>query len=208
MCPPDDNTHEDLSEEARQSQREEQDQDRERMKTGRHGLVIVNTGKGKGKSTAAFGTLMRAWGRDFDVSVIQFIKRETGNWGEVRAAEKMNIEWLASGKGFTWTSDDIDRDEAKAQHGWDLARERIVAPAEELDIVLLDEFTYVLHYNWLDFEDVRQALDDRPDSRHVIITGRNASDQLIEYADLVTEMNAVKHPYQDQDIRAQPGIEY
>lgn len=186
----------------------EQAEDRKKKKTGRHGLVIVNTGKGKGKSTAAFGTMTRAWGRDFDISVVQFIKHATGNWGERRAAEKMDIEWVASGQGFTWTSEDHAEDEARAKHGWKLARERILAPEDQLDMVLLDEFTYVMHYGWLDFEEVRPVLEKRPPSRHVIITGRHAGEDLITYADLVTEMNNIKHPYQDQDIRAQPGIEY
>ncbi len=197
-----------LSEDRRDKKRREQDRDRERMKTGRHGLVIVNTGKGKGKSTAAFGTLMRAWGRGLDVSVVQFIKRETGNWGEVRAADKMDIEWQASGEGFTWTSDDIDEDEAKARNGWEMARERLLADDEGPDLLLLDEFTYVLYYGWMSFDEVKPVLEQRPDDRHVILTGRNAPDELLEYADLVTEMKAVKHPYRDQNIRAQPGIEY
>jgi cob(I)alamin adenosyltransferase len=171
-----------------------------------HGLLIINTGDGKGKSTAAFGTLLRAWGRGLHVCVIQFIKAETGKWGEVRAAEKLGIEWHASGDGFTWRSKNADDTIACARHGWELAQEKITSG--NYDLILLDEFTYPLKYGWLDLAEVLAWLQaNRPPALHLIITGRYAPAGLVECADLVTEMNAIKHPYQ-QGIHGQPGIEF
>ncbi len=170
------------------------------------GLLIVNTGDGKGKSTAAFGTLLRAWGRGMKVCVIQFIKSETGKWGEVKAAQKMGVEWLTTGDGFTWLSKDMDETTARALHGWELAQEKIASG--NYDLILLDEFTYPLHYGWLDTAEVLNWLkENRPPSLHLIITGRSAPEALIQAADLVTEMKLVKHPY-EQGIKAQAGIEF
>ena len=150
----------------------------------RQGLLIVNTGNGKGKSTAAFGTLLRAWGRGLRVCVIQFIKAETGTWGEVRAAEKLGIEWHISGDGFTWRSKDVDETIARAQHGWELAQAKMVCG--EYDLIVLDESTYLLNYGWLDLAEVLAWLQaNRPPTLHLIITGRNAPAELIEYADRV-----------------------
>lgn len=172
----------------------------------RRGLVIVNTGDGKGKSTAAFGLLLRAWGRGLRVCVIQFIKAETGQWGEVKSARKMGIEWHSTGDGFTWTSKDMDETAARAVRGWELAQEKI--RSGEYDVILLDEFTYPLKFDWLDTARVIQWLrENRPAALHLVITGRDAPDALIDYADLVTEMRPVKHPF-EQGIRAQPGIEF
>lgn len=176
------------------------------MPTQPKGLLIVNTGSGKGKSTAAFGTLLRAWGRGMRVCVIQFIKAETGRWGEVRAAEKLGIEWHTSGDSFTWRSKDMDETVARARHGWELAQEKIASG--RYDLIVLDEFTYTLHYGWLDTDAVLDWLrEHRPPALHIIITGRNAPVALVEYADLVSEMNVVKHPCQ-QGIKGQPGIEF
>lgn len=170
------------------------------------GLLIVNTGDGKGKSTAAFGMLLRAWGRGMKVCVIQFIKSETGKWGEIKAAQKMGIEWLTTGDGFTWLSKDMDETTARALHGWKLAQEKISSGA--YDLILLDEFTYPLHYGWLDTTEVLDWLKaNRPPNLHLVITGRSAPEALIQAADLVTEMKLVKHPYQ-QGVKAQPGIEF
>ncbi len=170
------------------------------------GLVIVNTGNGKGKSTAAIGMITRAWGRDMKVGVIQFIKHEKARFGEVKAAERMGIDWIATGDGFTWTSKDMDETEARARHGWEIAKERIAGGGYEL--LVLDEFTYPLHYEWLDTGAVIDWLKaNKPPMLHLIITGRHAPEALIEYADLVTEMRLVKHPYQ-AGIKAQPGIEF
>jgi cob(I)alamin adenosyltransferase len=172
------------------------------------GLVIVHTGNGKGKTTAALGMLLRAWGRGMKVGVIQFIKHENARYGEIRAAERMGqIDWLSTGDGFTWTSQDMDETEAKARHGWQLAQERIAS--DQYDLLLLDEFTYPLHYGWLETEAVIAWLKaNKPARLHLVITGRYAPEALIEYADLVTEMREIKHPYKEQGIRAQAGIEY
>jgi cob(I)alamin adenosyltransferase len=170
------------------------------------GLLIVNTGDGKGKSTAAFGVLMRAWGRGMQICVVQFIKSETGAWGEIKAAKKMGIEWLTTGDGFTWLSKDMDETTARAQHGWKLAQEKI--SSGNYDLILLDEFTYPLHYGWLDTCQVLDWLKaNRPANMHLIITGRSAPEALIKEADLVTEMKLVKHPY-EQGLKAQAGIEF
>jgi len=170
------------------------------------GLLIVHTGDGKGKSTAAFGMLLRAWGRGMKVCVIQFIKSETGKWGEVKAAQKMGVEWLTTGDGFTWLSKDMDETAARAMHGWKLAQEKI--SGGNYDLILLDEFTYPLHYGWLDTAEVLDWLAaNRPPDLHLVITGRSAPEALIQAADLVTEMKLVKHPYQ-RGIKAQAGIEF
>lgn len=170
------------------------------------GLVIVNTGNGKGKTTAALGMLLRAWGRDLRICVIQFIKAETGGWGEIKAARKLGIEWHKMGDGFTWLSKDMDETIAKAQQGWRLAQEKITSGS--FDLIILDEFTYPLDFGWLDPAEVVLWLKaNRPADLHLVITGRNAPVELIDYADLVTEMNVVKHPY-EQGVPAQPGIEY
>jgi len=174
--------------------------------TTKKGLVLVNTGNGKGKSTAAFGTLLRAWGRGMRVLVIQFLKSETGKWGEVKAAKKLGIEWITTGDGFTWLSKDMDETTARALHGWEIAKEKIVSG--EHDYIVLDEFTYPLHFDWLDVDDVIGWLrENKPPELHLAITGRNAPAALIEFADLVTEMKVVKHPYK-QGVKAQQGIEF
>ncbi len=169
------------------------------------GLVIVNTGKGKGKTTAALGVVVRAWGRDMKVIMLQFIKHSTANFGEQRAAKKIGVEMRAMGDGFTWRSKDIEQTAELARAHWEDCKEVIASGG--YDVVVLDEFTYPLHYGWIPVEDVIQALSARPDMLHIVITGRNAPEALVEYADLVTEMNVVKHPYQS-GIKAQPGVEF
>lgn len=175
-------------------------------KQNKKGLLIVNTGDGKGKSTAAFGMVFRAWGRNFRVCVVQFIKAETGQWGEIKAAKKLGIEWHTTGDGFTWTSKDMDETIARAKHGWELAKEKI--SSNQYDLIVLDEFTYTMVYKWLDADDVMEWLRlNRPPNLHLVITGRSAPQALIDEADLVTEMNPIKHPY-EQGIVAQAGVEF
>jgi cob(I)alamin adenosyltransferase len=170
------------------------------------GLLIVNTGEGKGKTTAALGMVLRAWGRGFRICVIQFIKTETGGWGEIKAAKKLGIEWHATGDGFTWLSKDMDETTARAVRGWGIAKEKIAS--NQYDLIVLDEFTYALHFGWLDTREVLEWLRlNRPPGLHLVITGRSAPEALIEQADLVTEMRIIKHPY-DQGIQAQPGVEF
>jgi len=170
------------------------------------GLLIVNTGDGKGKTTAALGMVLRAWGRGFRICVIQFIKAETGQWGEIKAAKKLGIEWHATGDGFTWTSKDLDETAARARHGWEIAKEKIASG--NYDLIVLDEFTYTMVYEWLNTDEVMEWLRlHRPPNLHLVITGRSAPEALIALADLVTEMKVIKHPY-EQGIVAQAGVEF
>lgn len=178
-----------------------------RQNPKKKGLVIVNTGNGKGKTTAALGVLLRAWGRNMRVSGIQFFKHEGASFGEIKALQKMGVTLRPMGDGFTWTSKDMDETQAKALAGWE-AGKQLIASGEH-DIVLLDEFTYVLSFGWLDVHDVVAWLrEHKPPMLHLIITGRAAPQPLIDYADLVTEMTLIKHPFEEQGIIAQPGIEF
>ncbi len=172
----------------------------------RRGLVIVNTGEGKGKTTAALGLLFRAWGRDFKLRMFQFIKHSTARFGEHRAAERIGLPIESLGDGFTWLSRDMDETTALAVAQWERCKEAILEGEE--DVIVLDEFTYAMHYEWVPVSDVIETLKQRPETMHVIITGRYAPQELIDYADLVTEMKLIKHPFADQGIKAQPGIEF
>ncbi|MEI6046761.1 MAG: cob(I)yrinic acid a,c-diamide adenosyltransferase [Chloroflexota bacterium] len=177
----------------------------ERSKRINKGLVILNTGNGKGKTTAALGLLLRAWGRGMRICMLQFIKSKTGNWGENRASKILNLEIIPMGDGFTWTSEDLEKDKAMAQECWKLCQAKILS--HDYDIVILDEITYVISYGWLSVEEIIETLQQRPTGMHIILTGRNAVPELVEYADLVTEMREIKHPYKE-GIRAQQGIEF
>jgi len=168
------------------------------------GLLLVYTGQGKGKTTAALGIVFRALGQRMRVAVVQFIK---GKWrtGERQFAETIpGLTFLVMGKGFTWESDDLSKDKQAAVEAWEKARE-LIARGEH-HVVVLDEVTYALNYGFLSVEEVVTALKNRPSHLHVVVTGRNAPEPLLEIADLVTEMRCVKHPYQ-QGIPAQPGID-
>ena len=195
-----------LSEEGRARRRREQAEARAQGKAGRKGLVIVNTGNGKGKTTAALGLLMRSWGQDLRVVMLQFMKATTGKWGEIRAAQRMGVEIIPGSKGFTWMSKNIQEDREAAQACWQACRERILSGA--YDVVIMDELTYTLKFGWVDIEDVIATLQQRNPDMHVIITARDAPQALIDYADLVTEMREIKHPYKLQGVRAQKGIEF
>jgi len=168
-------------------------------------IVIVNTGNGKGKSSAAFGVMGRAWARGWRVVVVQFIK--SGKWqtGERKLADHLGVEWQTLGDGFTWESTDIDETIAKGQHAWMVASAKIMGG--DYDLVILDEVTYAVSYGWVDVSDVVRVLTSRAPKTNVIVTGRNAPQEVIDIADTVTEMNMVKHAYQ-QGIRAKKGIEY
>lgn len=170
------------------------------------GLIIVHTGNGKGKTTAALGLALRAAGHGMKVLILQFIK---GAWsyGELSALERFpEVKIQALGTGFTWAKESLDEDRELARYGWELAATEI--RRGDYDIVVLDELNYVLAYGLLPLEPVLDALKDRPRNVHVVVTGRNASEELIRMADLVTEMRQIKHPYQDQGIKAQQGIEF
>jgi cob(I)alamin adenosyltransferase len=171
----------------------------------RKGLLIVNTGDGKGKTTAALGLLLRAWGRGWKICMYQFVKAGTGKWGEIRAAKKIGVEIIPMGDGFTWDSKDMEKTAALARECWEVARARI--DSGEYDIVFLDEMTYAFKFGWIDVNEAVDALRNRPPQVHVVITGRSAPQELIEAADLVSEMVKIKHPY-DQGVNAQAGIEF
>jgi cob(I)alamin adenosyltransferase len=173
---------------------------------GKRGLVIVHTGQGKGKTTAALGLLLRAWGHGLRACVIQFVKRQNENLGEYKAAQRLGIEWQQMGDGFTWRSADMDETAAKARHGWTLAQEKIRSGV--YDLIVLDEFTYAFKFGWLDVQDVVAWLQaSKPPALHLVITGRDAPPALVAFADLVTDMHKVKHPF-DQGVRGQRGIEF
>ncbi|MGE0008720.1 MAG: cob(I)yrinic acid a,c-diamide adenosyltransferase [Parvibaculaceae bacterium] len=175
-------------------------------KTIEKGLIIVHTGKGKGKSTAAFGMVFRCIGHGMKAGVVQFVK---GAWatGERTVLEKFPelVTIKAMGEGFTWETQDRARDIAHARAGWEEAKRMIADPQYRL--VLLDELNIVLRYDYLPTEEVVETLRGKPADKHVIVTGRNARDELIEIADLVTEMEQVKHPFRS-GIKAQKGIEF
>jgi cob(I)alamin adenosyltransferase len=174
--------------------------------TGR-GLVIVHTGAGKGKTTAALGMVLRSLGHGHRVAIVQFIK---GAWepAEKRAFEPWGnqLEFHATGEGFTWETQDRARDRAMAQAGWGVALGYLADP--QFHLVLLDEVNIALKKDYLSIEQVLTGIERRPPLTHVVLTGRNAPDELIERADLVTEMTLVKHPLKLQRIRAQAGIEF
>ncbi|MFE0756912.1 cob(I)yrinic acid a,c-diamide adenosyltransferase [Inquilinus sp. NPDC058860] len=183
---------------------------RDRMLAGKtieKGLLIVHTGKGKGKSTAAFGMVLRSIGHGFRTGVVQFVK---GSWdtGERHVLERFPdlVTIAAMGEGFTWETQDRERDIAAARAAWEAAKAMIRDPSYRL--VLLDELNIVLRYDYLPVDEVVAFLrDEKPADTHVIVTGRNAKDELIEIADLVTEMTMIKHPFRD-GVKAQAGIEF
>lgn len=188
---------------------------REKMladKTKEKGLLIVHTGKGKGKSTAAFGLVFRALGNGMKVGIVQFVK---GKWetGERPALERFadQVTIKAMGEGFTWDTQDRARDIAAAKAAWEAAKQMIDAcrgPDRPYDMILLDELNIVLRYDYLPLDEVVDFLGKRPEMLHVIVTGRNAKEPLIEAADLVTEMTQIKHPFREQNVKAQRGIEF
>ncbi|MCP4780008.1 MAG: cob(I)yrinic acid a,c-diamide adenosyltransferase [Hyphomicrobium sp.] len=175
-------------------------------KTIEKGLLIVHTGKGKGKSTAAFGLLLRALGRGFRAGVVQFVK---GAWetGERKAIERFpdQVVWYALGEGFTWETQDRERDVAAAERAWAKTKELMADPS--IRLLILDELNIALRYGHLDLDEVVAALSARRPDLHVVVTGRNAKPELIEAADLVTEMSLVKHHF-SAGVKAQEGIEF
>ncbi|MEM6562927.1 MAG: cob(I)yrinic acid a,c-diamide adenosyltransferase [Pseudomonadota bacterium] len=177
-------------------------------KTEEKGLIMVHTGSGKGKSSSGFGMIMRCIAHEMPCAVVQFIK---GNWdtGEktfLRTRFEKECQFFVSGEGFTWETQDRERDIAAAQNGWRIAQEQILAP--DIEFVLLDEINIALRYDYLDIDEVVDfLLNKKPDMTHVCLTGRNAKPELIEAADLVTEMSLIKHPFRD-GVKAQKGVEF
>ena len=175
-------------------------------KTQKKGLIMVHTGKGKGKSTAAFGMVFRALGNGMKVGVVQFVK---GKWqtGERVILEKLGdqVTMTAMGDGFTWETQDRQRDIDAARAAWERAKAMIMD--DEHDMVLCDELNIVLRYDYLPVSEIIEVLQNKPEMKHVIITGRNAKEELMEVADLVTDMTMVKHPFR-AGVKAQVGIEF
>ncbi len=170
------------------------------------GLLIILTGNGKGKTTSALGQSMRAAGNGMPVCFIQFIK---GSWkyGEIEAMKRFSdiIDFRVMGRGFTWKSDDLEKDRAVAAEAWEYAQTAMNSGRYRL--VVLDEFTYVINYGMVDRDAVMSAIEHRPHGVHLVITGRDAPEELINVADLVTEMREVKHHYK-KGIKAMRGIEF
>ena len=180
-----------------------------KTKTEKKGLIMVHTGSGKGKSSSGFGMIMRCVAHRMPAAVVQFIK---GNW---QTGEKMilrdrfadEVRFFVSGEGFTWETQDRERDIAAAQNGWRIAKEQILDP--DIQFVLLDEINIALRYDYLDIDEVVDFLmTQKPQMTHVVLTGRNAKPELIEASDLVTEMTLVKHPFKDLGVKAQKGVEF
>lgn len=168
-------------------------------------VVVVNTGHGKGKSTAAFGIVVRGIARGWQVAVVQFIKSGTWQVGEAKVLHDLGADWFVIGEGFTWESEDLTRDEAAAQAAW--AHAKALIEAGEHHLVVLDEVTYPMLWGWIDSDEVVATIAGRPEHVNVVCTGRDAPDALVEVADTVTEMRKVKHAY-DTGVLAKKGIDY
>ena len=168
-------------------------------------LVVVNTGDGKGKSTAAFGVMVRSVARGWPVAVVQFLK--SGSWqvGEEKVARDLGVDWMAIGQGFTWDSDDLSEDEAVANEAWRQAAELLATGSHRL--VVLDEITYPMNWGWIDTAEVTAAIAERSPRTNVVCTGRDAPQALLDVADTATEMVELKHAYRS-GIRAMKGIDY
>jgi cob(I)alamin adenosyltransferase len=168
-------------------------------------VVIVNTGDGKGKSSSAFGVMIRSVARGWRVAVIQAIKSGAWNVGEEKIGRQLGVDWWTIGEGFSWESEDLTRDEAVAREAWAQAK-RIIGAGEH-QLVILDELTYPMTWGWIDTADVVSTIRDRPPTVNVVVTGRDAPQALIDVADTVTEMKMVKHAF-ERGITAKKGIEY
>ena len=168
-------------------------------------IVLLNTGHGKGKSSAAFGVMARGWARGWRVGVVQFIKGGKWKTGERKLADHLGVEWHTLGDGFTWESTDLDETAAKGRHAWDVAAGKLTSG--DYDLLILDELTYAVKYEWVPVDEVVAGIRDRAEGTNVVMTGRDAADELVELADTVTEMRKVKHAY-DRGIKGKKGIEY
>ncbi len=168
-------------------------------------LVLVNTGNGKGKSSAAFGVALRAVARDWRVRVVQFLK--SGDWrtGEAKLLPGLGVEWWEAGDGFTWDAEDLTESEALARAAWEQTKERL--QDDTLDLLILDEVTYPVNWGWIDLDDVVEAIANRSPKVHVVLTGRDCPQELVDIADTVTEMVEVKHAFHE-GVMARRGIDY
>lgn len=179
-----------------------EDADREK------GLLIVHTGTGKGKTTAAMGMVVRCIGHGMNVGIVQYVKGKRDTAEEVVFVENFDdqVDFYRMGEGFTWETQDRETDREAAEAAWEQSKEMIASG--DYDFVLLDELNIVLSDDLLDVDEVLDVLTNKPEDQHVAVTGRRAKQELIQEADLATEMRLVKHPFQDQGVKAQPGIEY
>lgn len=168
------------------------------------GLLLVLTGNGKGKSSSAFGMVARALGYGMKVGVAQFIKGRSDTGEEAFFSKQDNVEWHVLGEGFTWDTQDRERDIATAQAGWEITKKMLKNP--DIGLVVLDELTYTLKYGYLDTDQILDDIAARPPMQHVVVTGRGAPDELIALADTVSEIMDIKHAYR-AGIKAQPGID-
>ncbi|HMG43432.1 MAG TPA: cob(I)yrinic acid a,c-diamide adenosyltransferase [Acidimicrobiales bacterium] len=168
-------------------------------------LVLVNTGHGKGKSSSAFGVMVRGWARGWRVGVVQFVKGGKWKTGERKLADQLDIEWHTLGDGFTWESTDLEHTAQLGRDAWEVVTEKLASG--DYDLLILDELTYPMKYGWVPVETVVKAIRERDPKTNVVVTGRDAPDELIELADTVTEMRKVKHAY-DEGISAMKGIEF
>lgn len=168
-------------------------------------VVLVNTGDGKGKSTAAFGVVMRAVARGWKVCVIQFLKSDKWHTGEEDMLRRLGVDFNPMGDGFTWDSQDMDASRAKSAEAWEAAR-RVIAAGDHT-LVVLDEITYPLNWDWIPVSDVVNTIRTRPPKVNVVLTGREAPQALIDVADTATEMRKIKHAY-DEGVRARRGIDF
>lgn len=169
------------------------------------GVFVIHTGNGKGKSSSAFGVVARALGHGQKVAVVQFIKGRSDTGEEAFFRAQPNVQWHVGGEGFTWDTQDDARDAKAAQAAWAIACDHLRNP--DIDLVVLDEFTYTLNYKWLDVDAVVDAIESRPAMQHLIITGRAAPAELVEIADTVTDMTLIKHAY-NEGVKAMPGLEW
>ena len=174
--------------------------------TREKGLLIVFTGPGKGKTTAALGMVLRAIGHGMQIGIVQFIKSAQDSAERLALSRFENVDFQTMGEGFTWQTQDRERDIAAAGRAW-LEVERMIDDPR-YSLVILDELNPVLHYGYLDLAPVLETFRQRRPDLHLVVTGRNAPPALVELADLVSEIRAVKHPYREQGIKAQPGIEF
>lgn len=196
------------------ARRKEVQQQRLAERTLEKGLIVVNTGNGKGKTTAALGMVLRSLGHGFRVAIVQFIKgawepaekAALSPWTESRDGQPAQLEFYAMGEGFTWETQDRERDIQKAQLAWEKAQTLLQQP--EYRVILLDEINIALKMGYLSVEQVLDGLATKPPMTHVILTGRGAPAEIIDGADLVTEMKLVKHPFREQGVKAQAGIEF
>jgi cob(I)alamin adenosyltransferase len=179
----------------------------EKIATARaqRGLFVIHTGNGKGKSTAAFGVLARALGHGMKAVVVQFIKSRSDTGEEAFFRASPNVTWHVMGDGFTWETQNPEQDKKTAEAAWSIVKQAL--NDKSIDVVILDEFTYTLKYQWLAIDDVISTIQNRPTMQHLIVTGRGAPSALIEIADTVSEINLVKHAFQ-AGVQAMPGIEF